>query len=280
MIVDGDSDDRRAPAVIEEEIDLMCKSLSNLTLLGEAADQVVRTSETDRELDGVRLLQLAQVLSLHPEPCYDYIAAVLCNVSTTEIGREWLLGGAADGDSGRVKRPALPYITPFLTSPSRARRAAAVGTLRNCVFLPDSHTWALQDPATSVLPAVLPRLTPATATWKDSELPTLPSYLEGWRASGGFEQDVGLREELVDVLVLLGRKRAGRVELRNSFVYPVMRELHLYETTLLAQREEREAQGDDGEKRAVEIEDEPAIFHSIQRVVDIVAADEKSEHDE
>jgi hypothetical protein len=264
QIIDG-RDDLSTAAV-----DLTCKLLSNLTRWPDAAEQLVRTSAADRTLDGVRLLQLAQIYAGKGPAAteLDHLASVFCNIAATACGRESLVGGGT-----RV----LAVLVPTVRGGSVTRRRGITGCLRNCVFDETSYTWALCDNAelpsgdvdvtkakVPVMLHMLPMLI-GPEPYKENELAKVPPYIEAANVAGAQrEEDDEARAAAVDVLALLCQRRRGREILRDTFLYPVIRELHLWETLRI------EDKVDDPDFEP------PAIMESMQKVVDAIASDEAS----
>eukprot|EP00161_Ancyromonas_sigmoides_P003430 TRINITY_DN1319_c0_g1_i1.p1 TRINITY_DN1319_c0_g1~~TRINITY_DN1319_c0_g1_i1.p1 ORF type:complete len:408 (+),score=194.96 TRINITY_DN1319_c0_g1_i1:55-1278(+) len=264
QIIDG-RDDLSTAAV-----DLTCKLLSNLTRWPDAAEQLVRTSAADRTLDGVRLLQLAQIYAGKGPAAteLDHLASVFCNIAATACGRESLVGGGT-----RV----LAVLVPTVRGGSVTRRRGITGCLRNCAFDETSYTWALCDNAelpsgdvdvtkakVPVMLHMLPMLI-GPEPYKENELAKVPPYIEAANVAGAQrEEDDEARAAAVDVLALLCQRRRGREILRDTFLYPVIRELHLWETLRI------EDKVDDPDFEP------PAIMESMQKVVDAIASDEAS----
>ncbi|KAH9943846.1 DUF383-domain-containing protein [Amylocystis lapponica] len=170
-----------------------------------------------------------------------FLSSVFANISVIPAGRLFFLTPRpADPlkTDGALEYP-LSKILAFTEHKDTIRRGGVASTLKNCAFhvqahrallAPDSTRIAippatLEAPGLDVLPYVLlPLAGPEEFDLEEQE--RLPPALQFLPPTKAREPDAVLRRTHVETLLLLCTTRWGRVRLRESGVYEVVRALH------------------------------------------------------
>nr|CCA25316.1 conserved hypothetical protein [Albugo laibachii Nc14] len=175
-----------------------------------------RFLETQPEPDGVD----AQT----GEPIWDddfqYVAAILANISQIEQGRDFLLRTQKEG-------VLVKHLLPQMISPNVIRRRGIIHAVRNLCFDTNNHFF-LYDQLDIVSSLQYLLIGPEELEMQDREGMHPSVYRLGIKKKR--EQDSQVRAAAIECLLLLCTTRNGRKDLRKKNVYIVIRNAHLAET--------------------------------------------------
>eukprot|EP01134_Creolimax_fragrantissima_P001516 CFRG1516T1 len=149
-----------------------------------------------------------------------WLGAVFANISRLPQGRKVIVN---------KERFALQRLLTFLNHPEPVRRGGVVAMIRNISFDSSLHMWLLGDEV-DILPALLLPLA-GPEEFDDEEMEGMPDDLQYLPDDKQREPDTGMRKMLIETLLQLCTKRVGRDFLRAKKVYPIIRELHKWEST-------------------------------------------------
>jgi hypothetical protein len=156
-----------------------------------------------------------------------YLGPVFSNLSQSLTFRSYLM----DHERCVIQR-LLPY-TEY--EHSHIRRGGVVGTLRNCCFDTEHHTWLLGSEVDILPHLLLPLAGPEEFT--DDETDKLPPELQYLPESKVRDADPDIRRMLLEAILQLCAKRSSRELMRDRNTYLILREFHKWEkdrTVLLA----------------------------------------------
>ncbi|XP_076028121.1 protein HGH1 homolog [Genypterus blacodes] len=197
--------------------DKICTILANLTRHLKTCSQVFQVVQEEGGL--AQLVEIFCTEGYNKMASLHYLGPVLSNLTQLPKARDYIL----DKDRCVVQR--LLAFTQYQASV--VRRGGVVGTLRNCCFDHGHHEWLLSD-AVDILPfLLLPLAGPEELT--DEENEGLPVDLQYLPEDKKREEDPDIRKMLLETLLLLTATKAGRQSLKQKQVYPIIRELHLWE---------------------------------------------------
>lgn len=122
----------------------------------------------------------------------------------------------------------IQRLLPFTEyTESIVRRGGIVGTLKNCCFDTDNHTWLL-SPEIDILPHLLLPLA-GPEEFDDEDNNKLPLDLQFLPETKQRESDPDIRIMLLEALGQLCATKKGREILREKNTYVILRELHKWE---------------------------------------------------
>ncbi|RKO98952.1 hypothetical protein CXG81DRAFT_15232 [Caulochytrium protostelioides] len=156
------------------------------------------------------------------ETDYDHLAGLFGNISQTEVGAKFF-----SGNSKVDNEPRLSKLLPFLKHPSLVRRRGVTSVFVNTAFRPSTHDYLL-NPELNFLSYILLPLC-GDEDFSEEDMEGMPDDLQMLEPGNAREPDAGIRYLLVQQLLLLTQTRKGREILRANKVYPVIRQLHLWE---------------------------------------------------
>lgn len=197
--------------------DQICTVLSNLSRSEQTCPSVYKVLQ-----DKVGVSKLVEIFcseNFNPKANFHFLGPLLSNLSQLEPAREEIL----DHDRCVVQR-LLPF-TQF--EGSVVRRGGVIGTLRNCCFDHKHHEWLLTE--VDLLPFLLLPLA-GPEELREDEIEGLPLDLQYLPDDKEREADPDLRKMLLETLLLLCATARGRQILKDKQVYPLMRELHQWES--------------------------------------------------
>eukprot|EP00123_Amoebidium_parasiticum_P006429 comp17381_c0_seq1/m.16693 comp17381_c0_seq1/g.16693 ORF comp17381_c0_seq1/g.16693 comp17381_c0_seq1/m.16693 type:complete len:393 (-) comp17381_c0_seq1:402-1580(-) len=211
-----------------EMADTAAAALANITRATEDACRVLikgRPGEKDKdgkeEGDGA----LYRLLNAFCNEQYNqknqglhWLGAVFSNITQMAAGRDIVCN---------KQRFAFQRLLSFLQHPSAIRRGGVVGMVRNCCFDSSLHQW-LMGPEVDVLPYLLLPLAGGEEL-SDEDMEGMPDELQYLPADKEREADPAVRKMLLEALIQLAARRAGRETLRAKKVYPIIRDLHRWE---------------------------------------------------
>lgn len=198
--------------------DQICTVLSNLSRSDRTCASVYKALQ-----DKVGLPKLVEIFcceNFNPKANLHFLGPLLSNLSQLEQAREQIL----DHDRCVVQR-LLPF-TQF--EGSVVRRGGVIGTLRNCCFDHKHHEWLLSEEVDLLPFLLLPLAGPEEL--REEENDGLPLDLQYLPEDKQREADPDLRKMLLETLLLLCATARGRQTLKDKQVYPLMRELHTWES--------------------------------------------------
>lgn len=199
--------------------DQICSVLSNLSRSDRSCASVYKVLQ-----DKVGLSKLVEIFccdKFNPNANLHFLGPLLSNLSQLEQARDQIL------DHSRCVIQRLLPFTQF--EGSVVRRGGVIGTLRNCCFDHKHHEWLLSEEV-DILPfLLLPLAGPEELSEEENE--GLPLDLQYLPEDKQREADPELRKMLLETLLLLCATARGRQTLRGKQVYPLMRELHKWEST-------------------------------------------------
>jgi len=150
-----------------------------------------------------------------------YLGPLLSNLSQLAEGRRRIL----DKEKCVIER-LLPF-TEYKTS--NVKRGGIVGTLRNCCFEHQQHSWLMGEKVDIIPRLLLPLAGPTPEHLTDDEIENLPLELQYLDDEKKMEEDDDIRKMLIEALTQLCCTREGRISLRKKNVYVILRELHKVE---------------------------------------------------
>lgn len=148
----------------------------------------------------------------------DRLAHVLANFSQTTDGRRYLMG-----DSQALLRMLLPVVHCESVG---ERRRGIVGVFRNCSMQTDCHEWLL---GVDVIPHLLLPLA-GPESFDEEDMQKLPIDLQYLDEEKQREPDLEIRRMLLEAMLQLCSTSLGRVAMRKSGAYLILREYHKWET--------------------------------------------------
>jgi len=155
------------------------------------------------------------------DDAYAHVASVLRNLTQHEDGKKLILSQRSN---------LLAKLLPELDSRSRVRRRGVAGLVRNVCFDDDFHFFLLTQ--VPLVPHALYRLADASDEPLDADElakldPTLKRRLDQAGASKAREDDPETVLALLEAILALAQKRAGREQLRQMQVYHFMKHADL-----------------------------------------------------
>jgi hypothetical protein len=162
---------------------------------------------------------------LNPKADYDYLSYLFADLSKHKAGREYFL--AKQEYDGVVP---ITKLTVFTEHKSHIRRKGVASTLKNVAFEISHHSMLLaNDEATGAdfLPYVLLPLA-GNEELSDEDMAKMLPDLQLLPPDKKRESDKEIIITHLETLLLLTTTRDGREVMRNSGVYPIVRECHLH----------------------------------------------------
>ncbi|XP_051949070.1 protein HGH1 homolog [Xyrauchen texanus] len=198
--------------------DRICTILSNLTRHERTCKDVFRVLQ-EQNIGLAKVVEIFCTEGFNKKASLHYLGPLLSNLTQLPETRHFIL----DKERCVIQR-LLPY-TQY--DESTTRRGGVVGTLRNCCFDYAHHEWLLSD-AVDILPfLLLPLAGPEELSEEENE--GLPVDLQYLPEDKKREEDPDIRKMLIETLLLLTATKAGRENMKNKNVYPIMREFHKWE---------------------------------------------------
>ncbi|KAI9103777.1 hypothetical protein DFS34DRAFT_590193 [Phlyctochytrium arcticum] len=230
--------------------DLCCMLLSNLSesnvvarkLVEDLAEGGKKTEGSSESKNLIRTQYISNLLDIYvrgegrvynKNADFNFLGGVLVNVAKTPAGAAWFRG--RETPEGMLR---LSKMVPFIEHPNRARRAAAIATVKNTAFDTNGHSLLLTDEELNLLPyLLLPLSGPDDYTDElidlservFQEMDGMPDELQLLESDKKREPDAKLRKELIEILLLFTTTKQGRIILRQKKVYPVVQKLHVNE---------------------------------------------------
>ena len=149
---------------------------------------------------------------------YGHVASILCNLAVLEEGRAVLL---------KQSNQYLPKLVLQFRSRNLARRQGSVGALRTCLFDKEVHWWMLHE-VKVLTPLMLPLVAPTPFTEEEKKGMDPQLWMLAEDPTRRPDANTAVLKMLLECLLLLCQRRAGREELRKRKVYPVIRNLDLF----------------------------------------------------
>ncbi|XP_043281992.1 protein HGH1 homolog isoform X2 [Venturia canescens] len=145
-----------------------------------------------------------------------YLGPVFSNLSQSPDVRRFLMD---------IELRPIQRLLPFTEYPdSIVRRGGIVGTLKNCCFDTDNHSWLL-SPEIDILPyLLLPLAGPEEFDEEDSN--KLPLDLQYLPETKKRESDPDIKIMLLEAIGLLCTTKQGRQFIRDKNAYIILREFH------------------------------------------------------
>lgn len=162
---------------------------------------------------------------LNPKADYDYLSYLFADLSKHKAGREYFL--TRQDYDGVVP---VTKLTVFTEHKSHIRRKGVASTLKNVAFEISHHTMLLaNDEATGAdfLPYILLPLA-GSEELSDKDMAKMLPDLQLLPPDKERESDKEIVITHLETLLLLTTTRDGREVMRNSGVYPIVRECHLH----------------------------------------------------
>jgi hypothetical protein len=162
---------------------------------------------------------------LNPKADYDYLSYLFADLSKHKVGREYFL--ARQAYDGVVP---ITKLTVFTEHKSHIRRKGVASTLKNVAFEISHHAMLLaNDEATGAdfLPYILLPLA-GNEELSDEDMAKMLPDLQLLPPDKERESDNEIIITHLETLLLLTSTRDGREVMRNSGVYPIVRECHLH----------------------------------------------------
>jgi len=202
------------------------------------ADQVTMIlSNLSREREHCSLIEsqlsssgssISSYVNILCEPQYNkcggtlhYLATTLSNLSQLPSVREGLIVRPDGGDS------LLQRILPFTDyRPSCVRRGGVVGTVRNCCLSTEHHPLLLSEELDLINRLAFPLCGPTPEEATDEEVESLPMDLQYLGDEKEVESDPDIRTMLLEALTQLCATKEGRLKMRDSNIYIILRQLH------------------------------------------------------
>jgi len=148
-----------------------------------------------------------------------YLGPVFSNLSQSPTMRKYILD---------KKKCVIQRLLPFTEyKDSIIKRGGIAGTLRNCCFDIDYHSWLLSEEV-DILPRLLLPLAGNTE-YDDADNEKLPLELQYLPDNKVREEDPDIRCMLLEAITQLCATRENRKNIRNKNTYVVLRELHKWE---------------------------------------------------
>ncbi|KAK9450288.1 uncharacterized protein V1518DRAFT_413464 [Limtongia smithiae] len=158
---------------------------------------------------------------LNPNATFDYLAFVFADISRLPEGRKYFVT-----EQEYDHLVPLSKLLVFTEYNNDVRRAGVASTIKNSLFELSEHMALLDKDGVNILPYLLLPLA-GPEELKEEEMFELPEELQLLPPDKTREPDNEIMCVHVESLVLLGSTRPGRDKLRDSGVYPIVRELHL-----------------------------------------------------
>jgi len=143
---------------------------------------------------------------------YQWIGSILINITQLKEGRELLLD---------KKRQLLKGLVKYTSHPNFIRRRGILGTIRNCLFDKNHHTYLIND--LDVITILLDRIR-GPEQLKEDELEGMPESLKYVSEDRTRDPDFECLALAVDCLLLLTSTLKGREILRANRCYELIRE--------------------------------------------------------
>ncbi|CAG9120320.1 unnamed protein product [Plutella xylostella] len=201
----------------KKDADAACMVLSNITRLEDELDLCLETFMP--HLNDL-LTVFANVDFNKKGSNLNYLAPMFSNLSRSPRVQKWLT----------EENPHIPLIKllPFCNyEHSNIRRGGAIGTVRNISFSVEYHDFLLSldlDLLTYLLTPLM-----GNEEYPDDEMDTLPIALQYLPKEKKRENNVDIRQMVVETLNRLCSKKNNREILRKNGVYYVLREYHKWE---------------------------------------------------
>ncbi|KAK9474403.1 uncharacterized protein V1510DRAFT_412137 [Dipodascopsis tothii] len=214
----------------EPNADLLCILLANIAKDNAIATifQIQQEANKNDEIQSSKVLdQLMDCFvkgsdkSLNKHASFDYLAFAFADISRLVEGRRYFTSEQAyDG--------AIPLtkIMVFTEHKNQIRRAGAASVIKNSLFEVPVHMRLLDRSTVNLLPYILLPLA-GPEELKEDEMLELPDELQLLPPDKEREPDHEILAIHLESLILLTTSREGRDFLRDTGVYPLIRELHL-----------------------------------------------------
>ncbi|CAL1537337.1 unnamed protein product [Lymnaea stagnalis] len=148
-----------------------------------------------------------------------YLGLILSNLTQVPAIRKIIM----DKDRCIVQK-LLPF-TEF--TESTTRRGGIIGTLKNCCFEYDYHSWLLSDDVDILSKLLLPLA--GGEELDEDEMEKLPIDLQYLPPDKKRESDPDLRAMLMESIMQLCATKQGRLYIKQKNAYVILRELHKWE---------------------------------------------------
>jgi len=125
-------------------------------------------------------------------------------------------------------RCIVQKLLPFTEyAESLKKRGGIVGTLKNCCFEYDFHSWLLSDEVDILSRLLLPLA--GGEEFDDDEMDKLPVDLQYLPPDKKREEDPDLRTMLIEAITQLCATKQGRLLIKDKNAFVILRELHKWE---------------------------------------------------
>lgn len=213
----------------EPNVDLYCVLLANIAK-DDAVTSIFQIKAAQTSTDLKSPLAVDQLVDcfvkgaekkLNKHATFDYLAFVFADISRLNEGRKYF--STAQTYDNVVPLSKLLVFTEY---ENPVRRAGVASTIKNTLFELSEHINILDRESVNILPyLLLPLAGPEDIPME--ELDELPEELQLLPPDKARESDNEILCVHVESLVLLGSTLYGRDFMRNTGVYPIIRELHL-----------------------------------------------------
>ncbi|KAI9291484.1 DUF383-domain-containing protein [Neoconidiobolus thromboides FSU 785] len=205
--------------------DPVCMLLSNLSKNEQVAVTLLKIENSVEDLTDVFVKGSQKLYNKHAE--FHFLASVFANVTQFEFARRYFLE-----KSERDRLLPITRLMVFTEHPNIIRRGGVISAIKNCCFDSKYHLTLLNETGESdILPYLLLPLC-GPEPFDDDDQEGMPTDLMLLPDDKKRESDPKLRATLVESLVLLTGTKDSRQALRDRKVYPVIRELHKFESGL------------------------------------------------
>ncbi|XP_046735446.1 protein HGH1 homolog [Diprion similis] len=208
--------------ILDKQNDLAdpcCMILSNLTRAHSLTERILAVVDNSGYAWGAIIAAFTAQKYNEKGATLHYLGPVFSNLSQSVTMRRYLL----DREHCVIQR-LLPF-TEYVES--TVRRGGIVGTLKNCCFDTEYHTWLL-GPKVDILPRLLLPLA-GPEEFDDDDNDKLPIELQYLPENKTRDPDPDIRTMLLEALAQLCATREGREILRDKNVYVILREFHKWE---------------------------------------------------
>ena len=211
----------------EERRGLYVLLLCNLTRVERACEDLLQSGSA---LQGMLLRKLVSKFISGTDGDVAWLASVFTNITQIPTGRKLVLDR-----KGLVLKLLLPFAAPpddDNDKNARVRRRGILGVVRNVASEHDEHEWLLgedEDVDVDILPVLLEPLVGA-GSLSEADRVGLPfSLLPLLDKRSAPEREAGIRQNCCEGLRFLARSEVGREALAERGVYPILRNLDLWE---------------------------------------------------
>lgn len=165
--------------------------------------------------------------SYNADADYDYLCYLYADLSKHEEGRKHFLTARSEGEGESTEKVIpLTKLVVFTEHASAIRRRGVASTIKNVCFDIKAHEELLSEDGVNLLPYILLPLM-GNEEYNDEDTDGMLDECQLLPPDKEREKQSDIICIHLETLLLLTTTKEGRKKLRDSKVYPIIRELHM-----------------------------------------------------